>query len=50
VQTLKVTAVTDVQSLAVLDVYITARWKHSTKTEPQIVCRNTDDLLTVTAD
>jgi len=50
VQTLKVTTLTDVESLAVLDVHITARWKHDTKTGPQVVRRNADDLLTVVAD
>ncbi len=37
VQTLKVTTVTDRESLAVLDVHISARWKHDTKTGPQVV-------------
>jgi len=32
IQTLKVTTLTDVESLAVLDVHIAARWKHDTKT------------------
>jgi IS5 family transposase len=50
VQTLKVTRLTDVESLAVLDVHISARWKHDTKTEPQVVRRNADDLLSVAAD
>ena len=50
VQTLKVTTLTDVGSLAVLDVHIAARWKHDTKTGPQVVRRNADDLLTVAAD
>jgi len=50
VQTLKVTTLTDVESLAVLDVHIAARWKHDTKTGPQVVRRNADDLLTVAAD
>ncbi len=50
VQTLKVTTVTDVESLAVLDVHISARWKHDTKTGPQVVRRNADDLLPVAAD
>jgi len=31
IQTLKVTTLTDVESLAVLDVHIAARWKHDTK-------------------
>jgi len=39
-----------VESLAVLDVHIAARWKHDTKTGPQVVRRNAEDLLTVAAD
>ncbi len=39
IQTLKVTTLTDVESLAVLDVHITAQWKHDTKTGPQVVRR-----------
>jgi len=50
VQTLKVTTLTDRESLAVLDVHISARWKHDTKTGPQVVRRNADDLLSVAAD
>jgi IS5 family transposase len=50
VQTLKVTTLTDVESLAVLDVHVSARWKHDTKTGPQVVRRNADDLLSVAAD
>ena len=50
VQTLKVTTLTDIESLAVLDVHITARWKHDTKTGPQVVRRNADDLQSVVAD
>ena len=50
VQTLKVTTLTDVESLAVLDVHISARWQHDTKTGPQVVRRNADDLLSVAAD
>ncbi|WP_254544884.1 IS5 family transposase [Halomarina pelagica] len=50
VQTLKVTTLTDVESLAVLDVHISARWNHDTKTGPQVVRRNADDLLSVAAD
>jgi len=47
IQTLKVTTLTDVESLAVLDVHIAARWKHDTKTGPQVVRRNADDLQSV---
>jgi len=50
IQTLKVTTLTDVESLAVLDVHIAARWKHDTKTGPQVVRRNADDLQSITAD
>jgi len=50
VQTLKVTTLTDRESLAVLDVHISARWKHDTKTGPQVVRRNADDLPSVAAD
>ncbi|MWV39773.1 transposase, partial [Natrialba sp. INN-245] len=31
-------------------VHISARWKHDTKTGPQVVRRNADDLLSVAAD
>ena len=50
IQTLKVTTLTDVESLAILDVHIAARWKHDTKTGPQVVRRNADDLQSVVAD
>lgn len=50
VQTLKVTILTDRESLVDLDVYISARWKHDTKIGPQVVRRNADDLLSVAAD
>ena len=50
IKTLKVTILTDVESLAVLDVHIAARWKHDTKTGPQVVRRNADDLQSVAAD
>ena len=50
VQTLKVTTLTDRESLAVLDVHVSARWRHDTKTGPQVVRRNADDLLSVAAD
>jgi IS5 family transposase len=49
-QTLKVTTLTDRESLAVVDVHISPRWKHDTKTGPQVVRRSTDDLLSVAAD
>jgi len=50
VETLKVTTLTDTESLAVLDVQCHAQWRHDTKTGPQIVRRNSDDLHTVAAD
>jgi len=50
IQTLKVTILTDVGSLAVLDVHITARWRHDTKAGPQVVRWNADDLQSVAAD
>ena len=50
VQTLKVTTLTDTQSLAVLDVQCSAQWKHDTKLGPQVVRRNADDLLSVAVD
>ena len=50
VETLKVTTLTDTESLAVLDVQCHAQWRHDTKTGPQIVRRNADDLHTVAAD
>ena len=50
VQTLKVTTLTDVESLAVLDVHITARWRHDTKTGPQVVRWNADDLQSIAAE
>ncbi|GAD52477.1 LOW QUALITY PROTEIN: putative transposase [Halarchaeum acidiphilum MH1-52-1] len=50
VQILKATILTDRGSLTVLDVHISARWKHDTKTGPQVVRRNADDLQSVAAD
>jgi len=50
IQTLKVTTLTDVDSLAVLDVQCLAQWRHDTKIGPQVVRRNADDLLSVAAD
>ena len=50
VQTLKVTTLTNVESLTVLDVHITARWKHDTMTELQVVRIVADDLQSVAAD
>lgn len=38
------------ESLAVLDAHITARWWHDTKTGPQAVRRNADDVQSVAAD
>ncbi|GAB7011477.1 hypothetical protein JCM31271_34200 [Halorubrum trueperi] len=50
IQTLKVTTLSDVESLAVLDVHITARWKHDTKTGPQVVRVSPDDLQSVASN
>jgi IS5 family transposase len=50
VETLKVTTLTDTESLAVLDVHCSVKWKHDTRTGPQVVRRNADDLLSVAAD
>ncbi len=50
VQTLKVTTLTDTESLAVLDLQCSVEWKHDTKLGPQIVRRNAADLLSVAAD
>lgn len=49
-ETLKVTTLTDTQSLVVLDVHCSIQWKHDTKTGPQVIHRNADDLLSVAAD
>jgi hypothetical protein len=40
----------DGKSLAVLDEHISTQWEHDTKTGPQIVRRNADDLLSVGDD
>jgi len=45
-----VTTFTDTQSLAVLDLQCSVKWKHDTKIGPQVVRRNADDLLSVAAD
>jgi IS5 family transposase len=50
VGTLKVTTLTDTESLAVRDVQCHAQWRHDTRTGPQIVRRNADDLQSVAAD
>jgi IS5 family transposase len=50
VETMKVTTLTDTESLAVLDVQCHAQWRHDTKAGPQVVRRNADDLHTVAAD
>ena len=50
VETLKVTTLTDTESLAVLDIQCHAQWRHDTQTGPQVVRRNADDLLEVLAD
>ena len=50
IQKLKVTTLTDTESLAVLDVQCSIHWKHDVKSGPQVVRRNADDLLSVAAD
>jgi IS5 family transposase len=50
IQKLKVTTLTDTESLAVLDLQCSIHWKHDVKAGPQIVRRNVDDLLSVAAD
>ena len=50
VETLKVTTLTDTESLAILDIQCHAQWRHDTQTGPQVVRRNADDLLEVLAD
>ena len=50
VQTLKVTTLTDTESLAVLDLQCSVEWKHDTRLGPQVVRRNADDLLSVAVD
>ena len=47
---MKVTTITDTESLAVLDLQCSAEWSHDTKLGPQVVRRNADDLLSVAAD
>ena len=50
IQKLKVTTITDTESLAVLDLHCSIHWKHDVKAGPQVVRRNADDLLSVAAD
>ena len=50
VQPLKVTTLTDTESLAVLDLQCSVEWKHDTEIGLQVVWRNADDLLSVAAD
>ncbi len=50
IQKLKVTILTDTESLAVLDLQCSIHWKHDVKAGPQVVRRNADDLLSVAAD
>jgi len=50
VTTIKTTTLTDTDSLAVLDVQCYIERKHDTKTGPQVVRRNADDLRVVAAD
>ena len=49
VQTLKVTTLTGTESLAVVDLQCSVKWKYDTRLGPQVVRRNADDLLSVAA-
>lgn len=50
IQKLKVTTLTDTESLAVLDVHCSIHWKHDVKSGPQVVRVPPDDLLSIAAD
>ena len=50
IQTLKVTTLTDVDSLAVLDVHCSVKWRHDTILGRKLVRRNSDELASVAAD
>lgn len=50
IQTIKVTTLTDVESLAVLDVHCSVKWRHDTILGRKLVRRNTNELLSVAAD
>ena len=49
-QTLKVTTLTDTESLAVVDLQCSVEWERDTRLGPQVVRRNADDLPSVAAD
>ncbi|SET95038.1 transposase [Natrinema hispanicum] len=50
VTTVKATTLTDIESLAVLDVHCCIEREHDTKAGPRVVRRNADDLRAVVAD
>ena len=50
IQTLEVTTLTDVESLAVLDVHCSVKWRHDTILGRKLVRRNADELASVAAD
>jgi len=50
VKTVKATTLTDIESLAVLDVHCCIEREHDTKAGPRVVRRNADDLRAVAAD
>ncbi|MWV40211.1 IS5 family transposase [Natrialba sp. INN-245] len=50
IKTLKVTTLTDTESLAVLDVHCSAKWRHDTILGRKLVRRNADELVSVAAD
>jgi hypothetical protein len=50
IQTLKATTLTNLESLAIPDVQIAARWKQDTKIGPQVVHVPADYLQSVAAD
>ena len=50
IQTVKVTTLTDTESLAVIDVHCTVKWRHDTVLGRKLVRRNADELVSVAAD
>lgn len=50
VKTIKVTTITDTQSLAVLDLHCCIKRLHDTKAGPKIITRNIDKIKSVAAD
>jgi len=49
-KTMKITTLTDTESLAVLDVHYCIGREHGTKAGPRVVRRNADDMRAVAAD